>query len=114
MKDQIQTPTNMKAGIFANSKKEEPKSKIEVIEDKKVDDTVDTVSLFMDSIVRAKANNIASIEVSDDVFEHYMRGQKTPYFYYQNIRVYRKGTGERIEYLEGLIPEERQRQEGKV
>jgi hypothetical protein len=42
------------------------------------------------------------IETSPEVFNHYMRGQNTPYFIYQNIRVYKYGEREAIEAKESM------------
>lgn len=65
-----------------------------------INDVKDTISTFLDKIAMAQANREEYIEVSKEVFDHYMRGQKTPYFIYQNIRVYKYGEREAIEQNE--------------
>lgn len=62
-----------------------------------VNDVKDTVNTFLDRIAKAQMSGDQYVEISDEVFDHYMRGQKTQYFYYQSIRVYRYGTKEAIE-----------------
>lgn len=65
-----------------------------------VNDVKYTVNTFMDKVAIAKANNEGFVETSPAVFDHYMRGQKTPYFLYQGIRVYKYGEREAIEEKE--------------
>lgn len=107
MKDQTPTIQDTKAGTFGNLRKEA--KKMEIIEEpkKEVNDVAETVSQFEASIVKAGSQGHSFIEVTDDVFDHYMKGQKTPYFYYHNIKVFREGTRDRIESLEKMTPEER-------
>lgn len=62
-----------------------------------VNDVKDTVATFMDKVAIAKSNGDYFVEVSKEVFDHYMRGQKTSYFIYQDIRVYKYGEREGIE-----------------
>lgn len=65
-----------------------------------VNDVKDTVNSFLDKIALAQSQGHEYIEITPEVFNHYMRGQKTPYFYYQNIRVYKYGEREAIETKE--------------
>ena len=65
-----------------------------------VNDAKDTVNGFLDKIALAHAQQWDYVEVSPEVFDHYMRGQKTPYFYYQNVRVYKYGDREKVELAE--------------
>lgn len=62
-----------------------------------VNDVKETINGFMDKIALAQANGEQFVETTPEVFEHYMRGQKTTYFIFQNIRVYKHGTREDIE-----------------
>lgn len=62
-----------------------------------INDVRDTIASFLDKIAVAQANQEEYVEVSKEVFDHYMRGQKTPYFIYQNVRVYKYGEREAIE-----------------
>jgi len=63
----------------------------------KLNDVKDTVNTFMDKIALAKMHGDKYIEVSPEIFDHYMRGQKTRYFIYQDVRVYKYGEREGIE-----------------
>ena len=91
-------PVKAKAHDPVNPK---PVIKEEVIDaqrmESKVNDVKDTVNTFMDKITQAKCSGEYYVETSPEVFEHYMRGQKTAYFIYDGIRVYKYGTKEGIE-----------------
>lgn len=65
-----------------------------------VNDVRDTVNSFLDKVAVAHMNKDYYIETSPDVFDHYMRGQKTEYFIYQGVRVYKYGTKDGIEEKE--------------
>jgi len=63
----------------------------------KLNDVKDTVHTFLDKIAVAKSHGDKYVEVSPEIFDHYMRGQKTRYFIYQDVRVYKYGEREGIE-----------------
>lgn len=65
-----------------------------------VNDVQDTVNSFLEKIAVAQSNGLTFIETTPQVFDHYMRGQKTAYFYYQGVRVYKHGEREAIEERE--------------
>lgn len=86
----------MKAGTSSKSKSDElPKNDL-------ADESKDTINGFMDMILHAQRTNEPSIEVSQRIFDHFTRGQKTPYFIYNNIKVYVAGTRSNLE-AEGLM-----------
>lgn len=65
-----------------------------------VNDVKDTINSFMDKVTQAKLSGINYVEVSKEIFDHYMRGQDTKYFIYQDVRVYKYGEREAIEAQE--------------
>lgn len=75
-----------------------------------VDDTKDTVATFLDKILIAKQHaipgEIPMVETSQEIFDHYMRGQKTPYFFFQDVKVFVKGTVDEIEAKESMTTNE--------
>jgi hypothetical protein len=91
---------------------------MEIIDDSSpkviVNDTVETVSQFEMAIIQATSSKNGFIEVTEDVFNHYMKGQRTPYFFYHDIKVFRVGTRTDIERLEQMLPEDRAREEGEL
>lgn len=77
------------------------------IEEKRpLNDTVDTVNSFLSKILSAKANTpngeIPIVETTQEVFDYYMRGQKTPFFFFQDVKVFVAGTVEANEAREEL------------
>jgi len=76
-------------------------------QDSKVDDAIDTTSKVEQAIARAQqAPTLPGvhkyIEVTQEVFDHYMHGTKTAYFTRGDpgVRVYIKGTRDAIESRE--------------
>lgn len=62
-----------------------------------VNDVMDTVNSLESKIMHAMVNQEYFVETTEEVFNHFMRGQKTAYFIYKGIRVYKYGTRDDIE-----------------
>lgn len=85
-----------------------PKAAIEQV--KQVPQGEETLTSFQHKVDQAKLQRIGFVETTEAIFNYYCGGQDTPFFWYQNIKVFKYGERQAIEAFDNLPLEERARQ----
>lgn len=73
------------------------------------------MSKFESQILRASHGGDEYLEVTQDVFNYYTKGQDTPYFTYgpKGIKVYKIGTRDKLDALDAMTIDEAIKHESK-